>query len=126
VLTSTLCRVVRARSEWLPAVYQHVMVVGQTAYVEELWQHLPYDSSLYADIVHRFKADPQRQVHTANCKKFLLSISDKFIAYALLRRSLCIPCISSHFRPSAQVRSGARAGLRRRAAPAEHAAPRDC
>ncbi len=65
------------------------MVSGQAAYVEELWQHLPYDASLYADIVHRFKADPQRQVHTANCKKFLLAISDKFIAYAL--SPLCIP-----------------------------------
>jgi hypothetical protein len=65
------------------------MVSGQAAYVEELWQHLPYDASLYADIVHRFKADPQRQVHTANCKKFLLAISDKFIAYA--KSPLCIP-----------------------------------
>lgn len=72
-------------NEWLPAVYQHVMVSGQAAYVEELWQHLPYDASLYADIVHRFKADPQRQVHTANCKKFLLSLSDKFIAFDLAR-----------------------------------------
>jgi len=69
------------------------MVSGQAAYVEELWQHLPYDASLYADIVHRFKADPQRQVHTANCKKFLLSVSDKFIAYAL--SPPCIPSFPS-------------------------------
>jgi hypothetical protein len=69
-------------SEWLPAVYQHVMVSGHAGFVEELWQHLPYDSSLYADVVHRFKADGQRQALTGNCKKFLVAISDKFIAYA--------------------------------------------
>jgi len=55
-------------------------VGGNTSYVEELWQHLPYDNSLYVDIVQRFKNDPQRQALAANCKKLLSSIPEKFVS----------------------------------------------
>lgn len=68
------------RSEWLPAVYQHAIVSGHPVYVDELWQHLPYDSSLYSDLIQRYKSDPQRVALAPNCKKFLISIGDKFIS----------------------------------------------
>jgi hypothetical protein len=72
-------------SEWIAPVYQQTVVGGNFVYLQELLQNIPYDPTLYQELVKKFKADPQRSGHTASMKKLLGTIEDRFLRYDMAR-----------------------------------------
>jgi len=75
-----------AFENWIGPMYHQVIFCNNFAFLEDYLSHFSPNNELFAEMEHRFQADPEKSYHGVTFRKFLSYLDDQYFKLEIAQR----------------------------------------